>query len=465
MDIQGLKDALGHLDIEDNPAVLKKKSRDFYWFSPILKRELDQVIGDLIVSPKNESELTEAISIAYRMDVPVTPRGAGTGNYGQAMPLSGGLVLNLLGLNDISKPQLGSIVAGAGATFVEIDAAGRSQSTQELRIFPSTYRSASIGGFVAGGSGGVGSIRWGGLRDLGNVSRARIVTVEATPRILTLEGDEVLKIAHAYGTNGIITQVEIPLAPAYVWIEMIVAFDNFDQACTFANDLGNQDGILLKELAAMAAPIAQSYFTHHAKYVRHDQDTVFLMVASQNLAALESFIARRQGEISFRSDVLSLDQLHSLPPLFECTWNHTTLFAHHVNPNLTYLQILYPYPHQIETILRIKNLLGNEIIDHLEFVRFDGHIGCMGIPLISFSTEERMEQLIKIYEDNDCIVFNPHRYTLEEGGMKRSDPSQLAFKRENDPKGLLNPGKMVAYDNPEFNFSANRKYLFSSLKH
>jgi hypothetical protein len=189
------------------------------------------------------------------------------------------------------------------------------------------------------------------------------------------------------------------------------------------------------------------------------------MVASQNLAALESFIARRQGEISFRSDVLSLDQLHSLPPLFECTWNHTTLFAHHVNPNLTYLQILYPYPHQIETILRIKNLLGNEIIDHLEFVRFDGHIGCMGIPLISFSTEERMEQLIKIYEDNDCIVFNPHRYTLEEGGMKRSDPSQLAFKRENDPKGLLNPGKMVAYDNPEFNFSANRKYLFSSLKH
>jgi len=218
MDIQGLKDALGHLDIEDNPAVLKKKSRDFYWFSPILKRELDQVIGDLIVSPKNESELTEAISIAYRMDVPVTPRGAGTGNYGQAMPLSGGLVLNLLGLNDISKPQLGSIVAGAGATFVEIDAAARSQSTQELRIFPSTYRSASIGGFVAGGSGGVGSIRWGGLRDLGNVSRARIVTVEATPRILTLEGDEVLKIAHANGTNGLITQVEMPLAPAYLWI-------------------------------------------------------------------------------------------------------------------------------------------------------------------------------------------------------------------------------------------------------
>ena len=97
-------------------------------------------------------------------------------------------------------------------------------------------------------------------------------------------------------------------------------------------------------------------------------------------------------------------------------------------------------------------------------LRFDGHIGCVGIPLISYTTEERIEQLIKIYEDNDCIVFNPHRYTLEEGGMKRSDPIQLDFKRANDPKGLLNPGKMIAFDNPDFNFNANRKYLFSSLR-
>ena len=464
MDIQGLKAALSHLDIDDHPAVLRKKSRDFYWFSPILKHELDQVIGDLIVSPKNEAELIETISVAFQMDVSITPRGAGTGNYGQAMPLSGGLVLNLLGLNEISEPQLGSVVTGAGATFVEIDALTRSRSAQELRMFPSTYRTASIGGFVAGGSGGIGSIRWGGLRDLGNITQARIVTVEATPRILTLEGDDVLKIAHAYGTNGVITQVKMPLAPAYAWVEMIVAYDQFDQACAFANDLGNQDGILLKELAVMAAPIAQSYFAHHAKYVRHDQATVFLMVAEQSLAALRSFISRSQGEVRFRSDSMSLDAAHGLPPLFECTWNHTTLFAHHINPRLTYLQILYPFPKHLETILRIKNLLGNEITDHIEFVRFDGHIGCMGIPLVVFATEERMQELIKIYEDNDCIVFNPHRYTLEEGGMKRSDPEQLAFKRENDPKGLLNPGKMVAWDNPEFNFNAERKYLFPGIK-
>ena len=48
----------------------------------------------------------------------------------------------------------------------------RAQSGQELRLHPSTYNTASIAGFIAGGSGGVGSINWGGLRDLGNVLRA-----------------------------------------------------------------------------------------------------------------------------------------------------------------------------------------------------------------------------------------------------------------------------------------------------
>jgi hypothetical protein len=107
-------------------------------------------------------------------------------------------------------------------------------------------------------------------------------------------------------------------------------------------------------------------------------------------------------------------------------------------------------------------LIGDEMMDHLEFIRFDGHIVCSGLPLVRFTTEERLDEIIRIFEDNGCLVFNPHRYTLEEGGMKRSDLGQLTFKREVDPKGLLNPGKMIAWDNPEFDFKRERKYLFSA---
>jgi hypothetical protein len=101
---------------------------------------------------------------------------------------------------------------------------------------------------------------------------------------------------------------------------------------------------------------------------------------------------------------------------------------------------------------------------HTEVARFDGRIVSFGLPIVRFTTEERLNEIIRIHEDNGIPIFNPHRYTLEEGGMKQSDPVQLAFKREADPKGLLNPGKMIAWADPNFDLGSNKMYLFPGLK-
>ena len=126
-------------------------------------------------------------------------------------------------------------------------------------------------------------------------------------------------------------------------------------------------------------------------------------------------------------------------PIFELSWNHTTLHALRIDPTVTYLQVLYPPPDHMRRALHMHERFGDEVMAHLEFVRFDGQIACLGLPIVRFSTEERLDEIIRHHEDDGCPIFNPHAFTLEEGGMKQVDRTHLAFKREADPRGPAQP--------------------------
>ncbi|WP_296745359.1 FAD-binding oxidoreductase [Mesorhizobium sp.] len=464
MDISALKRDLEGIKVDDHPAIVQQKSRDFYWYSPVLKAQLDHISGDLIVTPRNEDEVIRVLAACHRHGIPVTPRGSGTGNYGQAMPLSGGVVLNLAEMNEIKAIAPGRVVTGPGAVLAEIDKATRAHSGQELRLSPSTYNTASIGGFIAGGSGGVGSINFGGLRDFGNVLRLRVVTMEAEPKVLELTGEDLHKVTHAYGTNGIITEVEMPLTAAYEWVDVIVGFGSFMEAARYGNALACQDGILTKLITPIAAPVPQLYFKRHQKFLREGQSICVVMVARHGLDAFLAFTRRVGGAVIFNAATATDEDKKGLPPAYELAWNHTTLRALRVDPSITYLQSLYPFPNQLALVEKMDAMFPGEVYSHLEFVRLDGNITCFGLPLVRFTTEARLDEIIRLHEENGCPIFNPHRYTLEEGGMKQTDEIQLAFKRETDPQGLLNPGKMIAWENPDYDYRSGRTFLFKGLQ-
>jgi len=463
-DIAAFRALIGAIKCEDNPVLVKQKSRDFYWYSPVLKRELEHVTADLVVSPRSEAEVATVLAAAHKLGVPVTPRGAGTGNYGQAMPLTGGVLLNLIEMNTILDISPGRVVAEPGALLIDIDKAAAA-SGQELRMFPSTRATASIGGFIAGGSGGVGSITWGGLRDFGNVLRLRVMTMESEPRTLELTGADLHKAVHAYGTNGVITEVEAPLTAAYDWVDVIVGFDSFDAAAAYGYALGQQDGILKKLVTVVAAPAPSRYFLRHRAIIPEGKSVVLAMVAPHALDALEAFTRPVRGAgILFVSSRAAKDTLTGLPPNYELAWNHTTLRALRVDPAITYLQIRYPEDRGLSLISRIHEIFRDEVLGHLEIIRFNGRVGFAGLPMVRFSTEERLQEIMNEHEAMGAMVFNPHRYTLEEGGMKQTDATQLAFKRETDPQGLLNPGKMIAWEDPAFDYSAGKNFLFPGLE-
>jgi FAD/FMN-containing dehydrogenase len=329
-DLDQLRAALGDIPVVTDPAKVQLKSRDFYWYSPVLKRQLERVCADLVVEPRDEAEVIRTLAACHRQRVPVTARGGGTGNYGQAMPLKGGVVLDLSRLDHIIEIGLGRVRAQAGAKLAQIDRACQEHSRQELRLHPSTLKMATIGGFVADGSSGVGSVGWGILRDRGNILAVRVVTMEAQPRVLELEGDAIQQVNHAYGTNGVITEVEMPLAPAHAWVDLMLGFADFTTAVRFADALARQDALTKKLITALAAPIAELYFRPLKSRIPDGAHVVLLMIGAPWLPDFRDFLKAWPAEVLLER--AADDPKRKALPIFELSWNHTTLHALRIDP-------------------------------------------------------------------------------------------------------------------------------------
>ena len=138
---QGLLKDLEGVPLETEASVLRRKSRDYFWYSPVLKRLLDGVQADLVACPRDEAEVVRVLRACHAHRVPVTARGAGTGNYGQAMPLSGGLVLDLHHLAQVDCSRPGRVVCGPGANIAAVNATLRS-ARAEARTCPRSGRRA-----------------------------------------------------------------------------------------------------------------------------------------------------------------------------------------------------------------------------------------------------------------------------------------------------------------------------------
>jgi len=99
-----------------------------------------------------------------------------------------------------------------------------------------------------------------------------------------------------------------------------------------------------------------------------------------------------------------------------------------------------------EQVRRLKEHFGNEILFHMEFMKNGtGRVIPGAIPVVYFTTEERLNEMINFCRDLGVFVANPHVNNVEGGGRYRQDNVQLLAKQRYDPKGLLNPGKMITF--------------------
>jgi FAD/FMN-containing dehydrogenase len=423
-------------------AVLDRLSHDFYWYSPILRPQLVNKQGDIAVQPINVEEILAVLRFAGRHEIPVTTRGAGTGNYGQCVPLQGGIILDLSLMDKLeSITEDGVAICQPGLRLGALETEARARGW-ELRMYPSTLVKASIGGFLGGGSGGIGSVAHGGLRDFDTVRAFEVVTMENEPRVVLHQGAAVHEILHAWGTNGILTRIWFALTPAIAWTQATIAFDTYDAAFTLAESIAVGAEWTKRLVTVFEWPIP-SFFTPVKQVVREGKAIVLLMIATDQLALLYKAAESAGGEVTFTG---AYDGPRTQPLLSDYTWNHTTLWAMKADPAWTYLQCGFSPAECREQFRKLRERFVDEILFHIEFMKNgEGVVMPGAIPVVRFTTAARLQEMIDYCRATGVFVANPHVNYLEDGGRFRLDNIQLRAKQKYDPRGLLNPGKMISF--------------------
>jgi len=231
-----------------------------------------------------------------------------------------------------------------------------------------------------------------------------------------------------------------------------------------AGALGGNPGLWLKQVGAVQAPAPETYFLRHRKFIETGEHLLCLLVAPNAVAPVLDTADAHGGRLAYRSDTATEEEAKGLPHLHHLVWNHTTLRALRVEPDITYLQVGFPEGDEIAACVEIARRFEGEIINHVEVTTGRSGVRMSALPLVRFTSTERLLALMAELEAMDCPVWDPHSYTLEEGGRADADPAMRALKAAWDPKGLLNPGKMIAWEEPSYRRDPARRYAFPGLQ-
>ncbi len=176
----------------------------------IVKPFIGETVPDAVVQPNSDEELSALVKWAAANKIPLTPRGKASSGYGGVLPVKKGIVVDFYRMKQIKEIDSKALTATvqAGVVFEKLDGALMKKGLT-LRLYPSSYPSATIGGWLAQGGAGIGSYESGWFRN--NVVSARVVMPDGS--IKEFHGEELDMIDSAEGTTGLISEVTLHVRP------------------------------------------------------------------------------------------------------------------------------------------------------------------------------------------------------------------------------------------------------------
>jgi Fe-S oxidoreductase/FAD/FMN-containing dehydrogenase len=204
----------------------KMYSHDVGEMPPLIKPLLGQTMPAGVVQPASEEELVALARWASAHKVPLTPRGRSTSGYGGALPVKGGLVIDFFRLDRLLAvdAEAQTVTVEPGMVWKRLDEKLAPQGLT-LRLYPSSFPSSTVGGWLAQGGGGMGSFEYGWFSE--NVVSARVVEPDGT--LKTFSGDDLALVADAEGITGIISQITLRVRPLEPERLMAAQFERAEQ--------------------------------------------------------------------------------------------------------------------------------------------------------------------------------------------------------------------------------------------
>ena len=421
----------------------------------LIKPFIGNTVPEAVVQPHTEQELAELVRWAVKNRVALTPRGKGSSGYGGVIPVKGGIVVDFYRMHDIKHidAENNTVTAEAGAVWETLDKELMKHGLT-LRLYPSSYPSATVGGWLAQGGAGIGSFEAGWFRD--NVVSARAVMPDGEVR--EFRGDDLDLLSGAEGITGLISEVTLRVQPLE---EIEVAAIG----CPDASDLQQMiQAIIDRELPIwsmlfinprMAELKNQAPLLEHFEYPVEER----VLLPASYIMTLAFRKKDRDAVMGGLPEIIKPCQAELLSDrIAEHEWQNRfkIMLVKRLGPSLVPAEVVIPLSELGNVMAEIQHKVDQPVVKEGVVVR-EGADGKPEVVILGFipSDQRRFNYnfvfglsltIMKIAEKHGGRPYSTGIYFAGKAARvmgKRVVARLKAFKENIDPGAILNPGKVI----------------------